>query len=77
MVKHTLPRLRAERLKSIPHIAHTVGNRRFVEGIFAITTDAALRMTHIGKVQWAVGGVVRWGSGRSGAVGSWRSGAVV
>lgn len=44
-----LPHFRAERMKSIEQIASTVANRKFLDSIFNVTTDAVTRMESIGR----------------------------
>jgi hypothetical protein len=44
-----LPFLRAEKLKSIASIVKTVANRKFLNDIFNITSDAVQRMESIGR----------------------------
>ncbi len=44
-----LPFLRAEKLKSIGAIVKSVGNKKFLNAIFAITSDAVQRMESIGR----------------------------
>jgi hypothetical protein len=45
----TLPRLRAEKLKSIPIICRTVANKQFLNYLLAVTSDAVQRMESIGR----------------------------
>jgi hypothetical protein len=44
-----LPMMRADRIKSVPWIVQTVGNKVFVNRIVAIVTDAVCRMESIGR----------------------------
>jgi Exocyst complex component Sec10 len=45
----SMPKLKAEKLKSIPALVSTVANGRYLGSIFTITTDAAMRMESIGR----------------------------
>lgn len=45
----TLPQLKAEKLKSIPNIFKTIGNKTFFNLMFNSTTDSLLRMESIGR----------------------------
>jgi hypothetical protein len=44
-----LPKLKAERMKSIENIVKTIANKKYLTSIFNITTDSVLRMESIGK----------------------------
>lgn len=44
-----LPHFRAEKMKSIQQIVNTVANKKFLNEIFTITTDAVTRMESIGR----------------------------
>jgi hypothetical protein len=44
-----LPHFRAERMKSIAQMVATVANKKFVDSIFNVTTDAVTRMESIGR----------------------------
>jgi hypothetical protein len=49
VVTQPLPKLRAEKFKSIESIVKAVGNKKYVDSLFAISTDSMLRMESIGR----------------------------
>lgn len=48
-VLSTLPRLRAEKMKSMEHMVKTVANPRFIGSIFSTSTETITRMESIGR----------------------------
>ena len=44
-----MPRFRADKMKSIPHLVKTVANNYYVSNVVSITTDSVMRMENIGR----------------------------